>query len=138
MRQGIQTNFKHEELRKYGCYFFTLCAWTEIAFSKEFSDDYIIEKYNEYIRKGWIGNKCWIKEPVKIFNDLAGKPNYFKSVEHSNAVPNTVRFPVFFDGSITHFALGQVIDGKVKIIFDSWEPSAESRGLKITNYRLFS
>jgi hypothetical protein len=136
MRQGIQSNFKHEELKVYGCYFFTLCAWVNIAFGKEFTDDYIIQKFEEYKKKKMIGKNCWISEPVLIFNDLA-EQDYFKTVEHSDTVPNTKRFPVFFDGKIPHFALGQLIDGKVKIVFDSWNPSAEARGLKITNYRAF-
>ena len=137
MRQGIQTNFKHEELKNWGCYFFTLCAWVCIAFNKDFSDDFIIEKFYEYCRNCWIGDKCWIREPVKIFNDLAGQPDYFTSVERSPNVPATRRFPVFFDGRITHFALGELINGKVEVVWDSWNPPALQRGLSVTNYRAF-
>jgi len=150
MRQGIQTGFKHGELRSHGCYFFTLCAWAHLAFEKIFSDDDIIAAYEHCLKQGWIftgrdekGKQwtCLIKNPVQIFNYLAERPGYFKGAEHSNAVPGTVRFPVFFEkttpNGFDHFALGQVADGKVKIVFDSWSPPAESRGLKITNYRAF-
>ena len=148
MRPGIQTGFKHEELRKYGCYFFTLCAWAHLAFGKQFSDDFIIQKFEEYKKRTfrdkngravpWIGDKSFLNNPVLIFNDLAGRPGYFKNAEHTGFIPATRRFPVFFQGSIPHFALGQIENGKVQIIFDSWDPPALRRGMAVTNFRSFA
>ena len=148
MRQGIQTNFKHEELRKWGCYFFTLCYWVCEAFSMDFTDDEIIAKFEEYKKRKfidwqgnsrtWIGDNAFINAPTLIFNDLSNHAGYFTKVDRTTTVPLTKRFPVFFDGKITHFALGQLIDSKVVIIKDSWSPSALERGLQITNYRIFS
>jgi len=137
MRQGIQTDFKYEELRKYGCYFFTLAAWVHLAFGIEFTDDELIEKYETYKHRRWIGPNSWIIEPALIFNDLADRPDYFRTVEHSRTAPHTIRFPVFFDGSPTHFALGSKFGNEAKVIWDSWRPSAESRGKVIHNYRSF-
>jgi len=150
MRQGIQTGFPHKELREWGCFFFSLCAWANLAFGKEFSDDYIIEKWEEYKTKkfiDWRGNtrhwieNCCLMHPALIFNDLADKPGYFKDNLITTKIPETKRFPVFFErqspNGYDHFALGQVVNGKAEIIFDSWNPAAEKRGLKITNYRAF-
>ena len=137
MKNGMQTDFPHEEIRKYGCYFLTLCAWVYYAFGIEFSNEKIIEKFNEYKKKRWIGTNCWIVEPVLIFNDLAQRPGYFIYVEHSDRIPSTKRFPCFIDGSPTHFVLGQKNGNEAEIIFDGWNPSAFSRGRKITNYRWF-
>jgi len=150
MKQGLQTNFKNKDLREYGCYFFTLCAWVYLAFGKKFTDDDIIAAYEYCLKQGWVftgidknGNKqvCLIQNPVQVFNYLSGKPDYFKEIYHSDFVPITKRFPVFFKrnapNGYDHFALGQFINGKVEIIFDPWTPSALDRGLKIYNYRAF-
>jgi len=152
MKNGIQTNFPHMEIKTYGCYFLTLCAWVYHAFGNIFTKEMIISKFEQYKLKKftdwqgntrpWIGDSAFINAPTLVFNDLAGKPDYFKNVAKTSDVPNTKRFPVFFEklthGGFDHFALGEAVNGEVKIIFDGWNPGAEARGLKITNYRAFS
>jgi len=55
---------------------------------------------------------------------LAEQPNYFASVEKSSTVPATKRFPVFFDGRLTHFALGELFNGeggKTVYVASAWQ-----------------
>jgi len=101
--------------------------------AQEFSDDEIIFFYQhckrkDWIRTGWlegIGNvTAYILHPVAIMNYLQGHI-IFRQQSHEVNQPNAKYYPVFFSGTPTHFALGS--DGK--IIWDSWIPSAESRGL---------
>jgi hypothetical protein len=146
MRQGIQTGFKNADLRGWGCYFFTLCEMAERLRNKplvnsiasggkpfEFSDDDVISAYNHCLKQGWVftgiqdGRRitCWIKNPVAILNYLQGTIHFTKA-SHEKNQPNAEFYPVFFDGTPTHFALG----ANGKVIWDSWLPSAESRGMK--------
>ena len=144
---GCQNTFPHEEIRKIGCFFLTLCAWVNIAFEKEFTNELIIKKWEELKKKtfiDWRGVKRTYIEnlnlmhPAVIFNELAELPGYFKDNQITEKVPTTVCFPVFYDGNPTHFALGGHDEkGGCKIIFDSWSPSAEARGKKVTHYRQF-
>jgi len=147
LREGIQTGFKHAELRGWGCYFFTLCKMAELLRNEalqasleagekpfEFSDDDIINAYIQCLKAGWVftgmhnGERktCWIKNPVAVLNLLQQTLVFTKS-SHEKKQPDAKYYPVFFDGNPTHFALGS--GGKV--IWDSWAPSAESRGLKL-------
>jgi len=155
LRQGIQTNFKHVDLKTWGCYWFTLAAWSQFVSLKEWTDDDLIEKFEEHRKKNWINRTerdpfdgkiyPWARHPVAIFNDMAGVPDYFIGVDHSKDdkdFPKTKRFPVFYkrpkrDG-FDHFALGELDqNGNVRIVFDSWQNSAAARGTPIHNFRKF-
>jgi hypothetical protein len=148
MRQGIQTGFKLQELRTHGCYFFTLCEFAERLREKqgisEFTDDEIIEAYMHGLKEKWIttgmrdfnGRKakvtCFIENPVAIMNHLQSQ-TVFRSISHELNQPNAEFYPVFYTGTPDHFALGS----NGKIIFDSWSPSAESRGMKLASTNPF-
>ena len=156
---GIQNKLQHKDLRTYGCYILTLIAWAEIAFNKTLieNEQVLVQKFNEWQAKNWI-NKLpddkgvvypWLRNPVAVFNELAfmaGKGDgYFANVAHTNGnrdFPKTKRFPVFYEKTtptgFDHFALGELDgNGNIKIIFDSWENSAATRGMPIKNFRRF-
>jgi len=148
LRQGIQTNFKNAVMRTWGCYWFTLVCWSQFVSYRIWTDDELIEKFEEHRRRGWINNDDnapWARHPVAIFNDMAGVADYFVNVEHTNGnrdFPKTKRFPVFYQrttpNGFDHFALGELDDaGNVRIVFDSWDNSAAARGMPIHNFRRF-
>ena len=145
MRQGIQTNFKHETLRKFGCYFFVLLRMAEIQRNRllksvvktnefEFSDETIIELYNHCEKHGWVEGNSFIVNPVAILNYCQGTTTY-TTVAHSAKQPDMEMFPIYLKKPATgHFVLGD----KTGIIWDSWEPSAESQGFPVNSYRILN
>jgi len=148
IRQGIQTNFKDLNMRRWACYWFTLVAWSQFVSKREWTDDELIEKFYEHKSKNWVckePNSFLTRHAVAIFNDMAGVPDYFINVEHTNGnkdFPKTLRFPVFYERTapdgFDHFALVEIDrNGNVRIVFDSWAISAASRGMIIKNFRRF-
>ena len=139
MRLGIQSGFKNADLRGWGCYFFTLC---EMAIrirrangeTFDMSDDDVIAAYEHCLKVGFIftgtrdGKRitCWVKNPPAILNYLQNIIR-FTQASHEINQPDALFYPVFFDGNLTHFALGS----KGGVIWDSWHPSAEARGLRL-------
>lgn len=155
IRQGIQTNFKHADLKVWGCYWFTLAAWSQVVSNREWTDDQLIAKYEEHLAKNWINRTeksadgkiyPWVRYATEIFNDMAGSPAYFVNVAHTindKDYPKTRRFPAFYErtspNGYDHFTLCELDkDGKLRTVFDSWANPAESRGMKVKNYRRFS
>jgi len=135
---GCQNTFPHEEIKKYGCFYLSLVAWVEKAFNMDFSNEKIIAMLDALKDKGWIKSKCNIAHPAMVFNYISGKPKYFLDNSIQKEIPYTIRFPVFYNGNPTHFALGTHDgNGGVKIAFDPWAPTAEERGMKITHFRSF-
>jgi len=148
MRQGIQTGFKHDDLRRFGCYFFTLCELAERLRAKTrlppFSDEDIIDHYDQCIKNQWIttgirdfnGKKvkviCFIENPVKIMNYLQNN-TFFKNITHEKNQPNAEFYPVYFIGNPDHFALGS----NGEIVWDSWSPSATERGMSMAETNPF-
>lgn len=140
MRQGIQTGFKNDELRRAGCYFFALCAMAEFYREKQgrpgFTDEQIINFYIHCLKEKWITTglrngvqvTCFIENPVAIMNYLQGA-FVFTQVTHEQVRPQSKYYVQVYDaGTIgTHFVLAS--NGKV--IFDSWQPSSQDRGLKL-------
>jgi len=132
MVQGIQTTFKHEALRKYGCYFFALLRWAEMEkVGPGFTDEEVINKFDHCKDQGWIEDDCFVVNPVAILNYAAGQKvvsTIFKSV----AAPQLKRFIVYLKKpSIGHFVLSD--SGS---IWDSWTPSAVSQNFPIDSYRV--
>ena len=132
MRDGIQTGFPNEELKKFGCYFFVLCRMAEYVSNNEFSDEDIITLFNMCKLKGWVGRNSWIIDPVSILN-LMQTQKVYKSVSHCEKQPQAMFYPVYFkvNDNNTHFALG--CNGE--IVFDSWSPSAMERKMPLHSYR---
>ena len=149
MRQGIQNNINHKELKSHGCYFLTLCKFADNLRIgegiKSFSDEEIINFYEHCKKEGWIKTGLWngsqvtamILEKVKIMNYLQGV-KIFKVSTHEVMQPKADFYPIkFVQGNLTHFVLGS----GGKIIWDSWSPSAEMRMMSLAKddpYRCFN
>jgi len=136
---GCQNNFPYPEIKNFGCYYLTLCKWAELNKEFVFNESEIINNFERYKKLAWIGVNSWIKEPVKIINDLM-KENKFTTAEFSKFIPDTNYFPVFYDSKITHFVLGKKNNNEAEIVFDGWNPSAKDRGLTpaiLNPYRKF-
>jgi len=150
LREGIQTNFKDPVMARWGCYWFTLARWSQIVSNRAWTDDELVAKFAEHRRNKWINdddNAPWARNPVAIFNDMAGDCGYFANVEHTRDAtdfPGTLRFPVFYQrttpNGFDHFALGERDPNApqgIRIVFDSWLNSAAARGMPIHNFRRF-
>jgi len=137
MREGIQSNFEHEELRHFGCYFFVLLRWAEILKQEntpnfEYSDDVIITLFNLFKEKGWIGNNSFIVNPVAIINYLQ-KNKIFRTIYISKIKPSVPLFPIYLKKpSIGHFVLAN----QNGIFWDSWSPKANLHEFPIDSYRV--
>jgi len=137
---GIQNHLKNEEYRKYSCFVLSLLKWVEIAFNEiRIHTEKELDEWITHLKDlRWVGANCWVIHPAMVFNVASERPRYFLDNSIQTEIPYTLRFPVFYNGSPTHFALG-AHDGKggYKIVFDSWAPSAESRGRKPDHFRSF-
>ena len=146
MRDGIQTNFKHDALRKSGCYFFSLLRIVECIKFKEqglkhdftgFTDDQIIALFNQCVEIGWVEKDCFIVNPVKVLN-LALNKDLFTSVRKSTSAPNSGYFVTYIKKSSSSFhfliiGIGGAID------WDSWEESNyKTEKYPIDSYRVFN
>lgn len=132
MLQGIQTNFPHENLRKYGCYFFALLQWAEIVNPDiTLKDTCIMKLFDECKEKGWIEDDCFVVNPVAVLNHTARKV-VATNVRKATKPPTGGRFIVYMKKpSIGHFVLSD--NG---VIWDSWNPSAANQGFPIDSYRV--
>ena len=72
MKQGIQTNFPHEVLRKYGCYFFCLAEWASRVSKKEFTENDLINFFDKARDAELIRKDCTILNPPQILNLMVG------------------------------------------------------------------
>jgi len=52
MREGIQTNFPNEALRRFGCYFFILMKWLEVKNGMSFTDEMLLEIFERAVAAG--------------------------------------------------------------------------------------
>jgi len=132
MKQGIQANFPHEQLRKYGCYFFGLLKWSEIAAGKSYSSDDIISLYGTFVRQGLMEEDCFLVNPIAILNVLCGKK--FTDVTKAINKPLRDTFVVFLKKpGHSHFVLSHNDE-----IWDSLDPSRAGAGdYTIDSYRVF-
>jgi len=144
MREGIQTKFKHDELRVYGCYFFTLLQWAEMVHAEELSpefnaahkdrtDDGIINVFLACRARGWIGNNSWIINPAEILNYCIGQRRFSK-VEKVYKKPDLPIFITSVEKSkdISHFILSNPTQ---TVLWDCWEPKVDLTKHTVTSYR---
>ena len=85
LRQGIQHNFPHENLRRWGCYFFALLRWAQEVNKRVYTDYDIISLFdlaqlqmmpdpnNPGVQIPIITEKCFVNDPIRLLNFLAGK-----------------------------------------------------------------
>jgi len=116
LRQGIQTNFAHEALRKWGCYFFCLLRWAEeISNFRARNDFCIVELFVDFVDRGWLTNQCKVLQPVLILNHLVGA-NQFTTVTHEALRPlDRITAERVNHGTWPHFILHVGTE-----VWDSW------------------
>ena len=85
LQQGIQQNFPHENLRRWGCYFFALLRWAQEANGRVYTDYDIISIFDNAQKQMMpnpngngtqipiITDTCFVNDPVRLLNFLAGK-----------------------------------------------------------------
>ena len=73
LREGIQINFPHENLRRWGCYFFALLRWAEEIRGRGFNERDIVPLFDQARATGAITETCFVQNPVALLNFLAGK-----------------------------------------------------------------
>ena len=128
LRQGIQADFPHENLRRWGCYFFALLRWAEEIRRKGFDEAEIIPLFNQARQQMMpnpngngtqipiINENCFVNDPVRLLNFLAGKRAVTKVALWTNkgnhAAPEVKIFVAREKQSagLAHFVL--IIEGK--------------------------
>ena len=135
MRQGIQTDFPHEMLREYGCYFFALLRWAELLRGEmfEFSDKTVLETFERCKHFGLVEDDCFIVNPVEILNFCLAKRR-FTTVYKSIAMPNEGLFAMYLKKpGHGHFVLGC----QAGILWDSLDPSRPgAKDYSVDSYRV--
>lgn len=111
---------------KYGCYFLSLLA--------NFDCEDVFRKYDYYTSKGWMGEDCYIKNPLAIVEDLSGESGW--SIKKS-AIKETAGITIeYWYNSATklgHFVLRR----KNGELFDPLGKSNTVANGSIESYRLF-
>jgi len=108
MREGIQSNFPNEVLRRFGCYFFILMKWLTVKNGTAFSDDDLINIFERAAAAGMIqANNAFINRPVDIMNMALGQ-NVYRDIQRDLREPpadgTAIRRLVRGNGE-THFTL---------------------------------
>ena len=135
MKQGIQANFPHEQIRKYGCYFLCLCKWAELATGKELTGESIIAMYHRLVRYGFMEHDCFMVNPVSALNELCGKPLARTVYKTTQTPANTDTFMIYQKKpDHEHFVL--YCKGE---IWDSLEPNRPGvKDYTVDSYRVIA
>ena len=131
MKQGIQTYFPHEMLRRNGAYFFCLLRWAELITSKDFTVADIIKIYEDAVKAEFINKHVFILSAAQLLN-LMITSDSFTRIRIITNVPNQQRYLIYLEkpGS-GHFVLHD--DGKIWDPLDPKRP--ESVGYNHVSYR---
>ena len=134
LRQGIQTGFKNNEMRVWGCYFFTLVQMACLRRRITYSDDGLIELFNHCKQVGWIGNNSFINNAVAIVNYCLGE-NTIRDITRGQEIPDAAEHIIVHmqKPTVQHFA---ICNTKGEITWDSWTPSAAGQNFPVLNYRV--
>ena len=134
MKQGIQTNFPHEKLREYGCYFFVLLRWAEIlrGGSFEFADTDALRIFDCCKKFGWVEDDCFVINPVAVLN-YCQKQKVFISVSKSLTGPGEGICAVYLKKpKHGHFVLSR--KGEIWDSLDPGRPGAKD--YRVDSYRV--
>jgi len=134
MKQGIQTDFPHEQLREYGCYFFALLRWAEMLDGGEFTKSGVLRTFEQCKKFGWIEDDCFIINPAAILNYCQGQ-TVFRSVSKSAAQPEGGIFAVYLKKpGHGHFVLSY--NGEIWDSLDPGRPGAKD--YRVDSYRVIA
>ena len=126
MREGIQTNFPNEALRRFGCYFFILMKWLEVKNGMSFTDEMLLEIFERAVAAGIMnGDNAFINRPVDLMNMALGQNSYRdirRDLSDAPADGTAIRRLVRGTAGETHFTLQ--ISGKEWDTLDPARPAA--------------
>jgi len=113
MKQGIQTDFPHEELRKYGCYFFCLVKWASKIMDKDFTEGEIIALFDAAMEAELVRKNALVFNPSQVLNLIIGK-NIFRSTSIVKQPPNRNIYIIYLQkpgyGHFVLFDRGEIYD----------------------------
>jgi len=135
LRQGIQSQFFNETLRKEGCYFFCLMEIACLVKGDTLFDEAVEQVYHECVEKGWMEEDCFIVNPIEIINHVLSRPR-FRTWYKSKTKPSDYAFAVYLkDGKRAHFIV-EMQDGT------RWDPldptRAAAQGYQDDSYCCFA
>lgn len=112
----------------YGCYFLSLLAY--------FNCEDVFGKYDYYISKGWMGEDCYVKNPLAIVEDLSGKSGWSikKSMTFDRGADIIVAYYYNPSTKLHHFVLH---DNNNQLLFDPLGKSNTVANGSVESYRLF-
>lgn len=133
MKQGIQTNFPHESLREYGCYFFALLRWAEIITGNGFDVGSVLRIFEQCKLTGWVEDDCFVVNPVAVLNHCIGTQAF--RVVYKSGSPNSNTFAVYLKKpGHGHFILSH--NGET---WDSLDPGRPGvKDYKVDSYRVIA
>ena len=122
MREGIQTNFSNEVLRRFGCLFFIYMKWLEVKNGMSFTDSELLEIFERGVAAGMInGDNAFINRPIDLMNMALGQNAYrdiLRDLKEAPADNTAIRRLVRGNNGETHFTL--LIDG---VEWDTLDPT---------------
>jgi len=117
---NVQETFPHEGLRRFGCYYLSLCRWAEELIGTGLGTERIIQLYNALVKEGWIRDDsiidmrknaaemrhtAFILDPVAVLNRLQ-QAVQFLMVKHSDTRgQGPTAIEVVRSGGLSHFVL---------------------------------
>ena len=131
MRQGIQTDFPHEALQKFGCYFFCLAEWAERESCRTFDTSDMIDFFKLGKNRELLNKNVFIFSPAQLLNLMVGH-NRFSRILITDKAPSQDRYIVYLEKpGFGHFVLHDK--------GDLWDPLDPRRpgaaGYKPVSYR---
>lgn len=78
MKQGIQCDFKDQNIKKYGCYLLCLFELAERFTKQVFTVEMITNLKNTLLFQGLINENCFVKYPDKVLSWITGNRYDFK------------------------------------------------------------
>jgi len=131
MKQGIQTNFPHEVLRRWGCYFFCLAEWASRLREKDFTNEELIALFDKGREEEVLTKNCLVLNPVQLLNIMLGEQKA-QSVRIVKAPPARDTYVVYLEKpGFGHFLLSNS-----QTIWDPLDPNRPAaKGYIPVSYR---
>ena len=126
-------NKKIENIYNYGCYFLSLCY---VAKGREpYNIDEMIDWYDLFIKKDWMEEDCYIKDPCAILKYLTGKK--YTVVKDTVLDPKVdIVIGRWHNPATNHYHF-VVMDRNNNVVWDSLVDSNTVAAGVIESYRLF-
>lgn len=126
-------NKKIGSIYNYGCYFLSLCY---VAKGREpYNIDEMIDWYDLFIKKDWMEEDCYVKNPCAILGFFTGKKYSVKKSEVLDPSANIIIGR--WHNPTTNHSHFVVMDPNNNVIWDSLGHSTTVACGAVESYRLF-